>query len=101
MNIFLGILAASAAVYFWKIAGFSTPERLLENPRIKRLANLLTIALLSALVGVQGFTSNAQIVFDARVPAVIVAAILLLLRAPFVVTVAAAALVAGLLRLLF
>ena len=101
MTMLLGIFVASAAVYLWKIAGFMTPERLLENPRIKRLANLLTIALLAALVGVQGFTQSSQIVFDARVPAVIVAAILLKLRAPFVVTVAAAAAVAGLLRLFF
>ena len=101
MNMLLGILAASVAVYLWKITGFMTPERVLENPRIKRLANLLTIALLSALVGVQGFTQDSKIEFDARVPAVIVAAVLLKLRAPFVVTVAVAATVAALIRLWF
>jgi branched-subunit amino acid transport protein len=95
------ILIASFAVYSWKIFGQSVPKSLLKNPRVSRIAGLLTVALLSALVGVQGFTSSGQIQFDARVPALLVAAILLYLRAPFIVMVAAAALVAALVRLWF
>jgi branched-subunit amino acid transport protein len=97
----VAILIASLAVYSWKILGHSVPKSLLKSPRVSRIAGLLTVALLSALVGVQGFTSSGQIQFDARVPALLVAAIFLYLRAPFIVMVAAAALVAALVRLWF
>jgi hypothetical protein len=75
------------------------PSSVLNNARISRIATLLTVALLSALLGVQGLTGGGEIIFDARIPALGVAAVLLYLRAPFVVMVAAAALVAALFRL--
>jgi hypothetical protein len=77
------------------------PSSVLKHPTISRIANLLTVALLAALLGVQGLTGGGQIHFDARIPALGVAAILLYLRAPFVVMVAASALVAALLRFFF
>ena len=101
MNLWLAIIIASSAVYSWKILGYLVPSSVLNHPVISRIANLLTVALLAALLAVQGLTDNGQIVFDARIPAVVVAAVLLYFRAPFVVMVAAAALVAGLLRLWF
>jgi hypothetical protein len=60
----------------------------------------LTIALLAALTGVQMLTDGSEIVFDARIPALAIAAVLLALRVPFVVMVAVAAAAAGLIRLL-
>lgn len=101
MNIWFAIFLASVAVYSWKILGYLVPSSVLNNPKISRIANLLTVALLAALLGVQGFTGQGQIEFDARVPALAVAAIFLYLRAPFVVMVAASSLVAALLRLWF
>jgi hypothetical protein len=101
MDIWFAILLASVAVYSWKILGYLVPSSVLNNPTISRVASLLTVALLAALLGVQGLTTNSEIVFDARVPAIAVAAVLLYFRAPFVVMVAAAALVAGLIRLWF
>jgi branched-subunit amino acid transport protein len=101
MTLWLGILIASAAVYSWKILGFMVPSSVLNNPTISRIANLLTVALLAALLGVQGLTGGGQIEFDARVPAIGVAAVLLYFRAPFVVMVAASAIVAALIRLFF
>ena len=101
MDIWLGILLGSTAVYSWKILGFMVPSSVLNHPTISRIANLLTVALLAALLGVQGLTAGGQIVLDARIPAIGVAAVLLYFRAPFVVMVAAAALVAGLLRMFF
>lgn len=101
MSLWLGILVASAAVYSWKILGFMVPSSILNHPTISRIANLLTVALLAALLGVQGLTGSGEIVFDARIPAIGVAALLLYLRAPFVVMVAASAIVAGLIRLFF
>lgn len=99
MSLWFGIIAASLAVYSWKIFGYLLPSSILNNPALARIANLLTVALLAALLGVQGFTSGTQIEIDARAPALLVAALLLFLRAPFIVMVASAALVAALLRL--
>ena len=79
--------------------GYLVPPRLLEAPRPARIADLLTVALLGALVAVQTLAVGQAVTVDARVPAILVAAGLLLLRAPFLVVVAAAAVVAGLLRL--
>lgn len=101
MTLWLGILLASLAVYSWKILGFMVPSSILNNPTVSRIANLLTVALLAALLGVQGLTAGGEIVMDARIPAIGVAAILLYFRAPFVVMVAASALVAALIRFFF
>lgn len=101
MTLWIGILIASAAVYSWKIIGYMVPSSVLNNPTISRIANLITVALLAALLGVQGLTSGGEIAFDARIPALGFAAILLYFKAPFVVMVAASALVAALLRLFF
>ncbi|MEO0061179.1 MAG: hypothetical protein RL343_797 [Actinomycetota bacterium] len=101
MSLWLGILLASAAVYSWKILGFMVPSSVLKHPTISRIANLLTVALLSALLGVQGLTGGGEIHFDARIPALGIAAILLYLRAPFVVMVAASAIAAALIRFFF
>ncbi|BDS50343.1 AzlD domain-containing protein [Rhodoluna lacicola] len=101
MTLWLGILIASAAVYSWKLLGFLVPSSVLNNPKISRIANLLTVALLAALLGVQGLTGSGEIQFDARIPALGLAAVLLYFRAPFVVMVAASAALAALIRLFF
>jgi hypothetical protein len=101
MDLWLGILLASAAVYSWKIFGYLVPSSVLNHPTISRIANLLTVALLAALLGVQGLTNGSTLEFDARIPAIAVASVLLYFRAPFVVMVATAALVASLIRIWF
>jgi protein-S-isoprenylcysteine O-methyltransferase Ste14 len=93
------ILVASIVCVALKTVGYLVPPRWLEAPRPMRIADLLTVALLAALVAVQTFGAGQAVVVDARVPAVLVAAGLLLVRAPFLVVVAAAALTAALLRL--
>lgn len=94
------VIAASIACVAMKMAGYLVPPRVLKNPAVSRIAELLTVALLAALIGVQTFAHGQQIVLDARVPAVIVAAGLLALRAPFIVVVVVAALVAAGIRAL-
>jgi hypothetical protein len=93
------ILVASIVCVALKALGYLVPPRWLDAPRPSRIADLLTVALLAALVAVQTFGAGQAIVVDARLPAILVAAGLLMLRAPFLVVVAAAALVAALLRL--
>ena len=100
MTMIVAILLASAAVYSWKFFGYLVPERFLEKPAVSRVAALLTVALLSALMATQALTKDGQIVFDARIASMAVAALLLKFRAPFLIVVAAAAATAALLRLL-
>ena len=96
----LAILAASAVCFALKLLGHLVPEHWLADPRVARTAALVTVALLAALVGVQTLTTGHHLVIDARVPALLVAAGALALRAPFIVVVVAAAATAAVLRAL-
>lgn len=98
MELWMAIIVASLAVYSWKILGSTLPERILNNPKINRLATFLTVALMAGLVGVQGFVDNRDIVLDARLPALLFAVVLAILRVPFIVIVLAAAATAAALR---
>lgn len=99
MTLWNAVLVAAIGCVALKTLGYLVPARALEAPRPARIADLLTVALLGALVAVQALGVGQTIVVDARVPALLVAAGLLLLRAPFLVVVVAAALTAALLRL--
>jgi uncharacterized membrane protein len=94
----VAVLAASLVCFATKLLGHRVPEHWLSHPRVARIASLVTVALLAALVAVQTFTSGAQVLIDARLAAVAVAAVALALRAPFIVVVALAAIAAAVLR---
>jgi hypothetical protein len=98
MEIWIAVIVASLAVYSWKILGSMLPERVLNHPKISRLATFLTVALMAGLVGVQGFVDNRDIVMDARLPALLLAVVLAILRVPFILIVLAAAATAAALR---
>jgi hypothetical protein len=100
MTLWTAVLVASIVCVALKTVGYLIPTRFIEAPRPARIADLLTVALLGALVAVQALGDGQAIVVDPRVPALLVAGGLLALRAPFLVVVAAAAGVAALLRLL-
>lgn len=91
------VLAASAAVYSWKLFGYLIPERFISR-FFRAFADRVTVVLLVALVTVQTFSASEGLAFDARVPAVILAGILFWLRVPYIVVVIAAAACAALLR---
>lgn len=95
------MVIGSAMVFSWKFLGYLLPAKFLESKWLTRLSGYLTIALLSGLVGVQTLTAGNKIEFDARIPALLAAAILLKVKAPFIVVVISAAAIAGLLRLAF
>ena len=82
-----------------KVAGLSVPPRVLEHPVVERVADLLPVAMLAALVAVQVLGSGQALTVDARLLGLAVAVVCLVLRAPFIVVVAAAAAAAGLVRL--
>jgi membrane-associated phospholipid phosphatase len=98
--IWAGLLVASAACYALKLAGLSLPQAWLGDPRIQRTVPLIPIALLAALVGTQTFSTGQHLVLDVRAAALVVAIIAVVLRAPFLVVVAAATATAALLRFL-
>lgn len=99
MTMWTAVLVASIVCVALKTIGYLIPPKWVQAPRPLRIADLLTVALLAALVAVQTLGAGQSVVVDARVPALLAAAGLLLLRAPFLVVVIAAAVVAALLRL--
>ena len=99
MSLWSAILLAALICLALKAAGYLVPPKVLEAPRTARISDLLTVALLAALVAVQTLGDGQAITVDARVPALLVAGGLLWLRQSFLVVVVAAAMVAALLRL--
>jgi uncharacterized membrane protein len=94
------VLVASLGCYVEKLAGYLLPHSTLERAAIRRVAGLLPVALLAALVAVQTFASGQALVLDARAAGLAVAILALIARAPFLVVVIAAAVTAALLRML-
>jgi len=94
------LLVAAAICYGIKLSGLSLPQRWLEDPRVQRRVPVLPVALLAALIATQTFSTGGHLVLDVRAVALAVAAVAVLLRAPFLVVVAAAAATAALLRLI-
>ncbi|MCW4384560.1 AzlD domain-containing protein [Salinibacterium sp. SYSU T00001] len=100
MSIWAIIIIASVAGLAVKITGYLVPAEVMERERPSRVAGLLTVALLAALVATQTLADGQDVVLDARVPALLVAAALFALRVPFIVVIIAAAATAALIRAL-
>jgi hypothetical protein len=94
----IALLAGSLGVYLAKLAGLSVPESVLTRPTVQRVAALLPIVLLAALIGVQTLGLGQSIHVDARLAGVTVAGIAVWRRAPFLLVVALAAVTTALVR---
>lgn len=94
------VLIACLGCYLLKLAGLSVPSRVLEQPTVARIADLIPVALLAALVAVQVLADGPRLSLDARLLGLGFAVVALLLRQSFLVVVFGAALVAALARLL-
>ncbi|MFV8187451.1 MULTISPECIES: AzlD domain-containing protein [unclassified Streptomyces] len=92
MNTWIAIGATAVGCYAVKLAGLLVPAGALERPLVRRLAALLPVALLAALTAQQTFADGHALVLDARVAGLGAAAVALVLRAPFLLVVAAAVL---------
>ncbi|MFF0793413.1 AzlD domain-containing protein [Streptomyces spiralis] len=92
------VVVAAAGCFALKLAGLLVPGNLLRHPATARVAGAIPVALLAALISVQTFTDNREIVLDSRIAGVLVATLAVWLRAPFLVVVAAAAATTALLR---
>jgi branched-subunit amino acid transport protein len=101
--IWAAVLSCAVGCYLLKLAGLSVPPKVLENPPVERIADLLPVALLAGLIAVQVFSSpgdnGPHLALDARLAGLGAAFVALLLRAPFLVVVLAAAATAALVRL--
>ena len=95
----LTVIIASLAVFSWKMLGYLIPQKLITDG-IRAFSERVTVVLMTALVAVQTLVTGNQVEFDARVPAIGVAAILFALKVPYIVVVIAAAATAAGLRLL-
>lgn len=93
MNAWIAIGATALGCYAVKLAGLLVPAGALERPVIRRLAALLPVALLAALTAQQTFADGRTLVLDARAAGLAAAGLVLLLRAPFLLVVAAAVVV--------
>lgn len=94
------VLVGSAACYLIKLAGLSVPERVLSDARVRRVAALLPVALLAALIALQAATHGKEIVLDARLAGLAVAVVAQWRKAPFLVVVGLACATTALVRLL-
>ncbi len=100
MNLWALVAATSAGCYGLKLAGYLLPARVLEHRQVRRVVGLLPVALLAALVVVEGVANGQHYDFDAaRLAGFAVGAVAVWRRAPFLVIVVLAALTAALLRL--
>jgi uncharacterized membrane protein len=96
--IWAGVLAGAVGCYLTKLLGLSLPRRVLDHPRVQRVADLLPIALLAALAAIQTFADGRSLTIDARAAGVAAGLVAIRSRAPFIVVVAIAAAVTALVR---
>jgi branched-subunit amino acid transport protein len=93
------VLALCASAYVFKVVGLVVGERLDRETSERWSPEIVVVPVLAALIVIQTFTSGQRFVLDARTPALLVAAVLVWRKAPFVVVALGAAATAALLRL--
>lgn len=101
MNVWIAVGLTAVGCYAAKLVGLLVPAGALERPAVRRLAALLPVALLAALTAQQTFADGAVLVVDARAAGVAAATVALLLRAPFLVVIAAAVVITAGVRAMF
>ena len=100
MSLWALVIATIAGCYLLKLAGYLVPARVLDHPRVRRLVELVPVALLAALVVVEAIADGHHYdVNGPRLAGVAVGAAAVWRKAPFAVVIVLAALTAALLRL--
>ena len=94
------LLVAACGCYVLKLCGLSLPRRVLDQATVQRIARLLPVAMLSALVTVQLVARGTRYGVDWHVLAGMAAAVIaLLLKRGLLVVFVVAVAVTALLRL--
>ena len=96
--IWTAVIATGVGAYLLKLLGVSVPASVLARPVVDRIADLLPVALLSALIAVQVFAYGNDLSLDARAVGLGAAVVALVARAPFIVVVVVAAATTALVR---
>jgi branched-subunit amino acid transport protein len=101
VSVWIAVIATGLGCYALKLGGLVTPQRVLDDPRVRRFTELVPVALLTALIAVQALADGRSLDLDpARLAGLGTAVAALVLRAPFLVVLVAAAGVTAGLRLL-
>lgn len=100
MSLWAWVAVACVVGFATKLLGHLVPSTWLDDPRVARIAGTLTIGLLASLTVANAVSTGQQLVLDARLGALVAAAVALWLRAPFLVVVVVGALAAAGLRML-
>jgi uncharacterized membrane protein len=101
VSVWIAVIATALGCYALKLGGLVTPQRVLDDPRVRRFTELVPVALLTALIAVQALADGRSLDFDpARLAGLGAAVAALVLRAPFLAVLVAAAGVTAGLRLL-
>ena len=95
-SLWIATLATSGICFLLKYLGYSLPESILNKPVIQRINLLIPIALLSALVAVQTFGNDENVVLDHRMAGVGAAAVALKFKASFPIIMIVAAVTSAL-----
>lgn len=100
MSNWWAVLVASAGTYALKLLGMIVPERVLNHALVRRIALLMPVTLLAALVVLQTFSTGTRLVLDARAAGLAAALVAVVCRAPFLVVVIVACATTALVRYL-
>ncbi len=98
MTIWIAIAVTAVGCYAAKLLGLLVPAGALERPLVRRMAALVPVALLAALTAQQTFADGTALELDAKAAGLAVAAVALLLRAPFLLVVGVAVVVTAAVR---
>jgi uncharacterized membrane protein len=100
VSLWVLVVATIVGCYLFKLGGYLVPARVLGHPQMRRVVELLPVALLAALVVVEAIADGRHIQLDwPRLAGFGAAAVAVWRRAPFLVIVIVAAVTAALLRL--
>lgn len=100
MNLWPLVIGTVVGCYLLKLVGYFVPARVLDHPQVRRLVELVPVALLAALVVVEAIADGRHLDWNGgRLAGFGVGALAVWRRLPFLVVVGAAALTAALLRL--
>jgi hypothetical protein len=93
------VIALCAGAYGLKALGLAVGGRLDPDVAERCHLEILVVPILAALIVVQSFSTGHRLALDARAPALLVAALLVWRRVPFIVVAVAAAVTAAGLRM--
>lgn len=94
------VVVLAAGIFGLRLLGMFVLSRGIAHPLLERLARLVPVTVIASVVALQTFTRGRDLVVDARLLGLVVAAVLAWRKAPLLVVVLGAAAVTATARLL-